>query len=84
MKAGWVGLVQRFRHSGILIVVGCICVGIAAAAVAPSILFWEWLSGEESGSTTIRNIALVVAGAFALGWRYGGALWQNVRPTRRD
>ena len=31
-----------------------------------SIVFWEWLSGGESGSETIRNIALVAAGLFAL------------------
>ena len=29
-------------------------------------MFWEWLSGGESGSTTIRNIALVVAGLIAV------------------
>ena len=29
-------------------------------------MFWEWLSGKESGSTTIRNIALVGAGLIAL------------------
>ena len=79
MKAGWVGLAQRFRDRRLLIVVGCICVGIAAAAVAPSILFWEWLSGEESGSTTIRNIALVVAGAIALGL----ALWRSLVAERQ-
>ena len=79
MKSGWVGLAQRFRNRRLLIVVGCICVGIAAVAVAPSILFWEWLSGEESGSTTIRNIALVVAGALALGL----ALWRSLVAERQ-
>ena len=37
-----------------------------------SAFFWDWLRGEESGSTTIRNLALVLAGAIALplaGWR---------------
>ena len=29
-------------------------------------MFWEWLSGGESGSTTIRNVALVLAGVVAL------------------
>lgn len=42
------------------------------AVLALSMLFWEWLSGGDSGSTTIRNIALVLAGIVALGlagWR---------------
>ena len=67
---------ERFRNQHLLIVFGCICAGIIAAVVVISIQFWGWLSGEESGSTTIRNIALVVAGAIALGlalWRSGVA-----------
>ena len=36
------------------------------------VLFWGWLSDGESGSTTIRNMGLVIGGAIALaiaGWR---------------
>ena len=43
--------------------------GIGAATVvvlALLIAFWEWLSEGESGSTTIRNIALIVAAGGAL------------------
>ena len=36
------------------------------AEVVLSIVFWDWLSGNESGSTTIRNIGLVIAGSIAL------------------
>ena len=37
-----------------------------AIGVYLSIQHWDWLSGDESGSTTIRNLALVVAGIMAL------------------
>ena len=42
-------------------------------------MFWEWLSGGESGSTTIRNIALVAAGVFALPL----AIWRGVVANRQ-
>ena len=29
-------------------------------------VFWEWLSGDESGSTTVRNIGLVIGGVIAV------------------
>ena len=41
------------------------------------VCFWNWLratdSGFESGSTTIRNIGLIIAGGLALGL----AIWRN-------
>ena len=47
--------------------------GIATVAVlALLVMFWEWLSGGDSGSTTIRNLTFVLAGVIALwlaGWR---------------
>ena len=43
------------------------------------IVFWEWLSGGESGSTTIRNIALVAAGLIALPL----ATWRGVVANRQ-
>ena len=42
-------------------------------------MFWEWLSGGESGSTTIRNIALVAAGLIALPL----AIWRGVVANRQ-
>ena len=42
-------------------------------------MFWEWLSGGESGSTTIRNIALVAAGPIALSL----AIWRGVVANRQ-
>ena len=44
----------------------------AVIVLAVLIKFWEWLSGGESGSTTVRNVALVLAAVVALalaGWR---------------
>ena len=42
-------------------------------------MFWEWLSSGESGSTTIRNIALVAAGLIALPL----AIWRGVVANRQ-
>ena len=39
---------------------------VLVAALALSILFWDWLRGDESGSTTIRNLGLVIAAIVAL------------------
>lgn len=64
--------VKRSLRSHCLIVLAG-ALGLAAVAVlALSVLFWEWLSDGDSGSTTIRNLALVLAGLVALwlaGWR---------------
>lgn len=41
-------------------------------AVVLSAIFWEWLSDGESGSTTVRNVGLVIGGVIAIplaGWR---------------
>ena len=46
----------------------------AVVALALLIMFWEWLSAGESGSTTIRNLALVLAGVVALPL----ALWRSI------
>ena len=50
-----------------------------AVALALAVIFWEWLSGGESGSTTVRNLALVVAGLVAL-WL---ARWRSVVADRQ-
>jgi len=72
-------MMEKFRNRNRMMIFGCIGAGIVAAVVVISVLFWGWLSGEESGSTTIRNIALVVAGAIALGL----ALWRSVVAERQ-
>lgn len=54
-----------------VIVTGALSIA-AVAVLALLVMFWEWLSGGDSGSTTIRNLALVLAGVVALclaGWR---------------
>ena len=65
MGEGRAALVQRFRNRRHTFVVGGFC-AVLAVVVVLSAVFWEWLSGGESGSTTIRNVALIVAGALAL------------------
>ena len=45
---------------------GPITVVWIVVVVALSIVFWEWLSASESGSTTIRNLGLVIAAVVAL------------------
>ncbi len=45
---------------------GPITVVWIVVVVALSIVFWEWLITGESGSTTIRNLGLVIAAAIAL------------------
>ena len=62
---------------------GGFCAVIATVVLSivfwDSIVFWEWLSGGESGSTTIRNIALVAAGLIALPL----AIWRGVVANRQ-
>lgn len=42
----------------------CIVVGVAVVVILIS--FWSWLSKGESGSATIRNLSLIIAGPIAL------------------
>ncbi len=65
-------MLHRFRNCRRGILPGVFCGGIAVVIVL-SVVFWEWLNDGESGSTTIRNVALVVAGAMALAI----ALWRS-------
>ena len=71
---GWLLPLLNRRH---IIVAGGFCAAIAMVVL--SIVFWEWLSGGESGSTTIRNIALVAAGLIALPL----AIWRGVVANRQ-
>ena len=52
------------RNSGYAVSLGVCCAIVIGVAL--SWAFWGWLAGNESGSTTVRNIALVLAGAIAL------------------
>ncbi len=44
-----------------------------------SVLFWDWLRETDSPGTTIRNSALVIAGAIALPL----AVWRGVVAERQ-
>lgn len=70
-----------FRNPRRLIVAGGICAAVATVvlAILLSMMFWEWLSGGESGGTTIRNIALVAAGLIA----FPLAIWRGVVANRQ-
>ena len=62
---------------------GAIWLGTAAALliveVVLSIVLWDWLRGNESGGTTLRNIGLVAAGSVALPL----AVWRGVVADRQ-
>ena len=48
-----------------------ICGGLVVIGLALIVVFyWEWLSCGESGSTTLRNLGLMVAGVIALWFAY--------------
>ena len=39
---------------------------VLAAEVLLVVVLWDWLAGDESGSATIRNVGLVIAGSLAI------------------
>ena len=49
-------------------------VAVAMVEVVLVFLLWDWLTGDESGSATIRNIGLVLAGSLAIPL----AIWRAV------
>ena len=57
----------------------CVAIATVVLSIVLLIVFWEWLSGGESGSTTIRNIALVAAGLIALPL----AIWRGLVANRQ-
>ena len=69
---------RRFR-----LYVSLALIGAAAVGVWSLINFWDWLpivpDGKESGSTTIRNIGLVIAGLIALPL----AIWRSLVAQRQ-
>ena len=54
-------------------------VAVVMIEVLLVILLWDWLSGDESGSATIRNIGLVLAGSLAIPL----AIWRAVVADRQ-
>ena len=69
---------RSFRNPRRMIV----AVGLSVSTtimLALIVVFWEWLSGGESGSTTVRNVALVLAGVIALPL----AVWRSVVADRQ-
>ena len=50
-----------------------------AVFILLSVVFWDWLNAGESGSTTIRNIGLVIAGLVALPL----AVWRSLVAERQ-
>ena len=61
-----------------MIVTGGLSVAVVVV-LALVVMFWEWLSDGESGSTTVRNVALVLAGVVALPL----AIWRSVVADRQ-
>ena len=60
-----------FRNHRHMIMASGVCVATVIALFL-IVDFWPWLSGGESGSTTVRNLALVLAGVIAVplaAWR---------------
>ena len=55
-------------------------VALPSVAIVLSIVCWDWLSGSESGSTTIRNVGLVIAGLVALPL----AIWRGIVADRQS
>ena len=73
-KPGWVRMPRPSRW---LVVSAAGLLPVACVAV-PSAVFWDWnwLSGGESGSTTIRNLGLVAGGFIAI----AVAVWRTESP----
>ena len=73
----WRGV--RLPESRAFWIAAAAAVVLSSVAIVLSVMFWDWLSGSESGSTTIRNIGLVVAGLVALPL----AIWRGIVADRQ-
>ena len=49
-------------------------VAVLIVEVLLVVVLWDWLAGDESGSATIRNVGLVIAGSLAIPL----AIWRAV------
>ncbi len=54
-------------------------VAVIAVEVVLVVVLWDWLTGDESGSATIRNIGLVIAGSLAIPL----AIWRAIVADRQ-
>ena len=61
-------------------VISAIAACVLIVVFVPWIAFWEWLSEGESGSATVRNVGLVVAGLIALPL----AIWRSLVAERQS
>ena len=52
---------------------------VLGATITLSIIFWGWLGAGESGSTTIRNLGLVIAAVIGLSI----AIWRSILAQRQ-
>lgn len=52
---------------------------VVVASSMISVLFWDWLSAGESGSTAVRNVGLVIAAVIALPL----AVWRSMVAERQ-
>ncbi len=71
------GWKHGFPNTGYALAVAVLCTLAATGLLC--LTFWGWLSGGESGSTTIRNLALVAAGLIALPL----AIWRGFVAARQ-
>ena len=79
--ANWRHCLRAIRHTAkstwFWILVWIVFVLVAAGAI--SVLYWDWLSAGESGSTTVRNVGLVIAAVIALPL----AIWRSIVSERQ-
>ena len=53
----------KWTDGRLYLVIGLI---VTVPIVLMTVYFWDWLSGNDSGSTTVRNVGLVLGGFYAL------------------
>ena len=78
MRRTYTQLRSGIRSHLNMIVAGILSAG-TVVVLALVVMFWEWLSDGESGSTTVRNVALVLAGVVALPL----AIWRSMVADRQ-
>ena len=80
-SANWRHCLRAIRHTAkstwFWFLVWIVFVLVAAGVI--SVLYWDWLSAGESGSTTVRNVGLVIAAVIALPL----AIWRSIVSERQ-